>query len=275
LLSIGGVFLGRKAAAREFALAALTADASASSPAPTLALRESTASLAAASAGRAAKTVPRAAPFVPVRMSDDQIRALRERRRALSASVVRDTTLIDNRIRVRLRFHSIYAALALNPNQIERFETLASEKQLNFGGLIGTPEESVAFRLENVPRTEAVVKEALGEDYIPAFRAFLATSDLRLIADDLAANTYYTAAPLTPAQADLLVQTCVDNCRPETARAFIDPDMVNWDTVLNRAEEFLAPAQLRALRGALAKRTFDLEFKRVTGLPLRRTVRGL
>jgi hypothetical protein len=272
LLSVCGVLLGRKAADREAALVAVTASgATQKSESPS---RESAGEQAANSSGRGAAGT-KAAPFVPVPMSAEEFRAVRDRRRAWGVKVDHDVTLIDNRIRVRLRFHSLYAALALSPNQIERFETLASEKHLTFSGLIGTPADSAAFRLGNVPRTDAVVGKALGEEYIPAFQAFVATSDLRLIADDLAANTYYTDNPLTSVQADLLVQTCVDNCRPDAARAFIDPDTVNWDAVLTRAESFLAPAQLRALRGALAKRTFDLEFKQVTGLPLRVPVRGL
>lgn len=272
LLSFSGGFLQRRASAREAEMARLVSSDRSS---PSEGARDEVLSSSTGSEASGTRGVARAAPFVPVPMGADQFRAVLARQRAMSADTLRNTTLIDGRLRVRLRFHPVYAALALTPAQVERFETVAAEQHLTFTPLIGLPEDSAKHRLSYVARTEKVVRQALGEDYVPAFHAFVSTSDLRIIVGELAADTYYTETPLTSTQGEQLVQACVDLRAADSALAYIDPDTVDWKAVLDRAEAFLSPAQLRALRAALAKRAFDLEFKRITGLPLRRPVRDL
>ncbi|MCX6953430.1 MAG: hypothetical protein NTV51_14870 [Verrucomicrobia bacterium] len=114
----------------------------------------------------------------------------------------------------------------------------------------------------------------LGESAIAPVRDFVATSDLREIADKLAVHTFYTDTPLTAAQSDQLVQIFRE-CRPNTGAVVrIDPDSVDWPAALQRAESLLSPAQMTALRALTDFRLFDQEFKHSTGLPYRRQIRN-
>jgi hypothetical protein len=141
--------------------------------------------------------------------------------------------------------------------------------------LIGTPEDQKSYLTGGLRTLDAVVTEAVGAQYAPAFRDYVATSALRSITGELAANTYYTDTPLTSAQADRLLQVCVE-CRGLNAvDAYIEPATVDWSAVLARAEQFLAPGQMQAFRAGLAKQLFDFEYERETRLPLRRPIRGL
>jgi hypothetical protein len=218
---------------------------------------------------------PTVKPFVPVPMTLEEEQALRERFSARSPELERNLQLYSNRIRTRMRFHAIYAELGLSQDQIERFEMLATTKHLSsFGNLIGTPAAVQSFLRSNLRTLDTVVTETLGSQFVPAFRAFVATSELRGLVGNLAACTYYTEAPLTAALTDRLLQTCAACRTPQANEAYLDPADIDWPAALAQAQYFLAPAQLDALRALVAKQQFDLDFKRITGLPLRRPIRG-
>ena len=182
-------------------------------------------------------------------------------------------------IRVRVRFNALYTQLGLSAREIARFEAAVAEKPGGasvFDWTLGMyPEQEERSYLESsVKSLEATVRDTLGESAVASVRDFVATADLRDIADKLAVHTFYTDTPLTSAQSDQLVQIFRE-CRPDTGPAVrIDPDSVDWPAALQRAESFLSPTQMTALRALIDFRLFDQEFKRSTGLPYRRSIRN-
>lgn len=183
---------------------------------------------------------------------------------------------IANQIRVRIRFSQLYDLLGLDQAGIARFESAAAKAGLIFSELIGTTEESLQEHEQAQARLmDKVVSETLGQEYMPAFRAYLQTSDLRLMAAELAVNSFHTNAPLTASQAEQFIRISLENRTSIKQGPRVDPATIDWDAVAGRAGEILTPAQLQSLQAMIARRQFDREFKDVTGLPLRRPVRGL
>ncbi len=268
-----GVYRGRQADEATTALHGLTEQADAASRKSNASQSEATPAAKRVMAGTAAKQGVES--FVPVPMTLEEEQALLTRIRAIKPDVRRDSAIMSNRFRVRARFQGLYAALGLGSEAIERFEMEAAQKGLTFAELIGTPEQQRMHLNSDLRWMDKIVTETLGAEYAPRFRDYFATSDLRAVAGDLAADTYYTESPLTAAQADQLVQTCAECRRPEADATHIDPALVDWPAVLARTETFLTHEQTQALRAGMAKRLFDFEFERETGLPLRRPVRGL
>ena len=268
----GGIYLARQANETEALLHTVTQTAVAREAATP---RVSARSVAAAKSATRGAGTPTVEPFVPVPMDPAEEEALLARRRALSPAVIQNAAIISNRIRVRLRFHALYSMLRLSRDEIDRFENLAATKHVSFGDLIGTPEGQKTYLTGGLRTLDSVVTDAVGAQYAPAFRDYVATSALRSITGELAANTYYTETPLTSAQADRLLQVCVECRGPNAVDAYIEPATVDWSAVLARAGEFLAPGQMQAFRAGLAKQLFDFEYERETGLPLRRPIRGL
>lgn len=273
LLTLGGVYLAHEAGETRAQLGVLVRHRTVSlnsrpaSPSTAFAL---TSPLVSTGRSAAHATVP---PFVPVPLPKEEIDALMARFRALSPEVKRDRDIISNRIRVRLRFHALYAMLGLTRAQIDRFEKLAATQHLTFSGVVGTPEQVSRSRTFEGRKTDQIVADALGLEFVAPFRAYVLTSDLRAVAGELAANTHFTEAPLTAAQADRLVQLCVEHRGPDKGYARIDENEIDWPAVVARAGEFLVPAQVHALRATLSKRLFDIEYERATKLPLHRPIR--
>ncbi len=273
LVLTGGLYLARQADQTEALLHTVTqADVARAAATPRATVRPAVTQTKSATGMAGTPTVE---PFVPVPMDPAEEQALLARRRALSPAVIQDTAIISNRIRVRLRFHALYSMLGLSRDEIDRFEKLAAIKHVSFGDLIGTPEQQKSHLTGSLRTLDTIVKETVGAQYVPAFRDYVATSALRSITGELAANTYYTDTPLTSAQADRLLQVCVECRGPNAVDAYIEPATVDWSAVLARAEQFLAPGQMEAFRAGLAKQLFDFEYERETRLPLRRPIRGL
>jgi cytochrome c5 len=121
---------------------------------------------------------------------------------------------------------------------------------------------------------DQVVRDTLGEEAVPKMREFIATADLREVADKLAANTFHTDTPLNAQQAERFVQTCMD-CRTQPGDGIRNlPDAVDWEKALRQAESFLTPTQLSVLRTMTDMRRFDQVFKQSTGLTYRPPVRN-
>lgn len=275
VLTLGGAYLSHEAGATRAQLQALTRDSAASRAVSATAVPGAMPNSAAGkSAGRALAPAT-VQPFVPVQLSQEEFAALLARQRALSPAAQRDRDLLANRIRVRLRFHALYAMLGLSREQIERFETEASVQNLTFSELVGTREQVAQHRRDETRRLDRVVTAALGTGLTAAFRDYLRTSDLRAVAGQLAADTYFTETPLSAAQAERLVRLCAEHRGGDEGYARIDVNAVDWSAVLARAGEILTPVQSHALRARLSKRLFDIEFERATRLPLRRPIRGL
>jgi hypothetical protein len=272
LIFTGGVYLARQADATYARLHTVTQTEIVGE---TVARRAGVRPVAAKITARRDAGTPTVERFVPVQMDPAEVKALVERQRAISPEVKRTTRIIANRVRMRVRFHALYSILGLSREEIDRFEQMAAGEFVSFGQLIGTPDQQEHYLSDGLRTLDRVVTATVGEQYKAAFRDYVATSALRSIAGELAANTYYADTPLTAAQADRFLQVCVECRGPKAVDTYIEPATVDWPVVIARAEQFLAPQQMQALRAGLAKQLFDFEYERATGLPLRRPIHGL
>ncbi|MCX6952701.1 MAG: hypothetical protein NTV51_11135 [Verrucomicrobia bacterium] len=183
---------------------------------------------------------------------------------------------IEARLGVRRKFADLYSALGFSQREIDAFETAAAAKALRFAPVLSkNPEEVAAFNRSEANSLDKVVGEALGNDYVPLFREFLRTSDVREITTELAANCFYNA-PLSSQQGEQLLRTCLRYISDSAeGGARVDPGKIDWGSVTREAGEFLQPAQIQVLNRLVSKRDFNQAFEELTGLPLRRPVRGL
>ena len=122
---------------------------------------------------------------------------------------------------------------------------------------------------------DGVVAQSLGMDYVEPFRAFLNTSDLRNVTADLGAHALAAGEPLDPAQAEALLQASVAASELRDGDVRLRVDGVDWDAVTAHAEKLLTPGQLATWRALIDRQRFDRTYKEITGLPLRRPLRGL
>lgn len=182
-------------------------------------------------------------------------------------------------IRIRIRYHAMYAQLGLSPEEITRFE--AAMRNKNFATDVFTtmsgmkPEEEERYREYQMLMVDELVRDALGESQVAAVRRYIATADLQEVADKLATHSFASGTPLTAAQADQLVQTCLAlRSDPGQEVTKVDPRSVDWAAVVERAGAFLAPAQLTALRAMVDQREFDRAYSDVTGGSRRPPVRN-
>jgi hypothetical protein len=211
-------------------------------------------------------------------LDNRNIKSLEQVWRSNLASAAYDTKkafAITNRIRVRLRFAEIYPSLGLSAKAVEDFETRAAAANIIFSPYIGTAEGKQSNDQREAKKLDQAVTASFGPEYVAVFREYLATSDFRMIASELAASSIYAEATMTPEQADQLVKLCVEHSTSESGVVRIDPETVDWERVANSAGDFLAPAQLKALKAMIAKRNFDLQYNQISGIPSRPPVRGL
>lgn len=186
--------------------------------------------------------------------------------------------VLDNRIRVRMRYGALYVKLGLTRDQIDRFETAAAEKfgSINvFGIAFGMyPEEEQRRHFETHARNlDELVGQVLGPKAVPEFRAFLEQSDIREVVNRVALQAFPTS-PLQEAQRAQLLMYCME-ARQAPAGVRTDPATIDWNVVIGRSAEILDAPQQAALRNVTQLRSLDNEYRRITGLPYRRPVRGI
>lgn len=181
-----------------------------------------------------------------------------------------------NQIRVRQRFHELYETLGLSEAEIAIFEKEAADKNLTFTELVSpNPADGEIHQQAQARSMDRIVESTLGRDYVEPFRAFLLTSDLRDTTEELAAFSLGAGEPLNPDQAAALLQASLEFRQTKVGASRTDPDLVDWESVATRSQEFLTPAQQRLLRAMIDRRKFDRMFRDITGLPLHFPIRGL
>ena len=90
----------------------------------------------------------------------------------------------------------------------------------------------------------------LGEEGVQQLREYQPQVQGRQLAAQLAGDLYYTATPLTAAQADQFVSAVAAGGRSGDGN-------FNWDAIVTGAQGVLTQPQLDALRAMAAKREFD------------------
>jgi hypothetical protein len=155
---------------------------------------------------------------------------------------------------IHFMFGPFYAMRGLNPQQIESFERLlfdAQQQRLDLAGAAtenGVPLNSKAL----LPLTEEArnklsdgLLKVLGNEGYQQYSEFLPTVSIRKCVQEVASELYYTATPVTPADAEKLVKILAD-CGPKSKEAFdftsldskgegINWREFDWDRVANEA----------------------------------------
>lgn len=110
---------------------------------------------------------------------------------------------------------------------------------------------------------ESGVRELLGEAGYQRYQEASRLVGPRGFALQVAGALYFTDTPLTASQSDQLVGI-VDAVQAETGRSRGSREDY-WNSVMNRAQGILGPAQLAALAGFQQREQFDAELNRLKG----------
>ncbi|HWA10774.1 MAG TPA: sigma-70 family RNA polymerase sigma factor [Opitutaceae bacterium] len=209
-------------------------------------------------------------------------------------------------LRSKMRYDRFYKTANLSPEQQDQLTKIFDDVQAaqidlmaalhargyGVGNMPQDPEGQQMLQkmaTEMRQHLETGLKSTLGEDGYKSFQQYSALISERNVADQLASQLYYTSDPLTPSQADQLVQVLAQNRfapqrEPSPSATmngtFIDPqsysrriaqemqqngmNMLNWsapvtDTALSRAESVLTPAQIAALRQVQAQQALQFQ----------------
>jgi RNA polymerase sigma factor (sigma-70 family) len=153
------------------------------------------------------------------------------------------------RARVNFRFGELYRKLGLTPEQIDRFQALVARAGMGSEGPNGrdmqlrwSPEKSAdaTHELENL----------LGPAGMKMYRELNQRDESRNLAVHIAGALWPSEDPLTPVQADQLVEVLANNrvkSGERTARSRVD-----WDVAIAKARSFLSPVQLVMLEAEKA-----------------------
>jgi len=210
-----------------------------------------------------------------VESSEERAQRMKSTLKLLSSAASRAAA---DRIRVRLKFHDVYLKLGLSRDEITKFEEKAAE-HLNSINVFNIPfgmypeEEQQRHFKTHMASLEKLVLSTLGESAIPAFRESVAQGDVKEVIDKVGLQVFHDS-PLTDDQREVLISMCLDeNQAPGGVRT--DPSKIDWNRVIDQASKILTKSQLDAFVNVVKIRKLDDEYRRVTGLPYRRPIRGM
>lgn len=172
------------------------------------------------------------------------------------------------RARVDFRFNEFYRSLGLTAAQIEQFRPVVSQG-LSMGA-VGSGGELMQLRSGDWPASGITsrLREILGKQVAKAYSDYgVWTEPAREIATRVAGALWFTDTPLTPQQSGQLVDIMTSsratpNGGPKERRTPGKFERYDWATVLAKAPNVLAPAQLEALRGEYAREQFNASINR-------------
>ena len=180
---------------------------------------------------------------------------------------------------MRLRFGALYRALNLSSEQIAKFESTLTEGQqgvvdvwaeaskqgLPTGG--NSASSTSVARLTSGPLgiMENGLKELLGEAGYENFKQFEKARGNRELIASLAGALYVSEAPLTAAQGESLAEVLASTTRTERTPMADDgkgqlnriSTVTDWAGVQKKAQAFLSPPQLAALKALTDQKQLD------------------
>jgi RNA polymerase sigma factor (sigma-70 family) len=161
---------------------------------------------------------------------------------------------------LRFRYAPMYRALALTPEQIQRWETV-SGAGTTMGASIGEG-RAVSLPYADRPAGQTYsqqLRDAVGDEGMKRMEEFTAIASARGVAADVAGSLYFTDTPLTPDQSDQLVQILVDSRNKGPAARSSEYD---WSAVIAKAGAVLAASQVDVLAGRQAGDQFHQALNR-------------
>ena len=184
------------------------------------------------------------------------------------------------------RYAALFKKLNLPPEQIEKLKTLLAERTASMQDIFAVAREQGVNLIENPAAMSKLVLAAhtevdgslrslIGDAGFAQLRKFEQTLPQRGVIEDLQQRLSYTAAPLTPTQADQLIDILAGNpaqrttgsARPSTATPFVDSPVALAETMglrfispqaitpatitpaaIAQSQSVLSPPQLTALQ---------------------------
>ena len=165
---------------------------------------------------------------------------------------------------LRFQYAPMYRSLGWTEEQIRRFEETRGR-----GHTMGYPTgNGKSMSMPNGAKYEAAeyqndLKAAVGgEANMRRYSEFIRVAQARGVAADVASALYFTDTPLTPEQADHVVQILVNsrNSGPAAKTAAYD-----WNAVMAKSEGILSAAQLEVFAAKRARDLFDNALNRASG----------
>lgn len=162
----------------------------------------------------------------------------------------------------------LFRELNFTPEQIGQFEDLKLELMSDLydleqaARLQGTADPGVdpgLQRSENQVRDryDDALRGLAGETARARIQDYEQILPARALANEMAAGVYYSSTPLTPAQADRVVEIIAAQSSAYRSGGQVDPAALNWDRVLAQAQGVLTPEQFAALQSVRAQRELD------------------
>lgn len=171
---------------------------------------------------------------------------------------VRALVNLQQRGAIDSRYAALFRKLNLPPDQLEKLRTLLAERTATVQDIFAVAHEQ-GVNLANDPAAmgklllstqddiNASLRTFLGDTGFTQLRAYEQTLSQRTVVDDLQQRLSYTAAPLTPAQADQLIDILATNpvprATPATRKASAPP-FGNSVTALFETLNFTAVATI-------------------------------
>jgi RNA polymerase sigma factor (sigma-70 family) len=203
--------------------------------------------------GNARATAPRPVPFGAVK-PDPAADAFMERHPAVKQALI---AWVDAKNRYEWR--DFYVQCNLTPAQIARLEELMREEAAMQRPL-GPDGQYAVFSAgsEGLSRdeAEAKIRELLGPENYAKRSVYSAKLPARAEASGIAAALGFTATPLSPEQAQHLVDL-IHHSRPPGLTRGVDFD---WEAIRTKASDVLSPAQLTVIDRMRAQSEYDAAF---------------
>ncbi|MCX6952325.1 MAG: hypothetical protein NTV51_09195, partial [Verrucomicrobia bacterium] len=152
------------------------------------------------------------------------------------------------RARARFRYLELYEKLGLTPEKIARFEELAAYPGMGAPGP-GGGELQLIWNPESRGGHNDELATLLGSEGIKLYWELEARNESRDFVVHMAGALWSSPTPLTPEQADRLVEIVQTS---QTGSGPIAASRVDWAAVIARARDFLTPAQLAVLEAEQA-----------------------
>lgn len=166
--------------------------------------------------------------------------------------------------RVNFKYRRLYEALHLTPAQLAQFQALMG-RGLGMG-TDGPEGKDFSLRVGagdfGPGEYGRLLRDLLGEEGAQKVLRFNWGMDERETAAKVAGALWSTDTPLTPEQADQLVQIMVKNSAAGVKGSTFPGH--DWDAIIAKAEPFLSAAQLDVLRGMQAEEQFNQAINRPT-----------
>lgn len=167
-----------------------------------------------------------------------------------------------------LTHRALFRELNFSPEQIAQFENLKLklmsdlydlQQAARLRGAADSGADPALLAAEQQVRDvySDALRGLVGEPARARVEDYERTLPARALANRVAAGVYYSSTPLTPAQADRMVEIIAAQSAAYRGGGPVEPAALNWEGVIEQAQGVLTPQQLTALQSVRAQRELD------------------